>query len=101
MSALYRILGKRGRITIPYEIRKHVGFAYNDILSFTESDDKKSVMVKRERICDHCRKAEPDGEVVDEVTLVEFLDGLSPEQQQAALVHLSVLWAEKRDREPL
>ena len=26
MTKLYRILGKRGRITIPYEIRKRVGF---------------------------------------------------------------------------
>lgn len=31
MTKLYRILGKRGRITIPYEIRKRVGFSYNDI----------------------------------------------------------------------
>ena len=34
MNKLYRILGKRGRITIPYEIRRRVGFSYNDALSF-------------------------------------------------------------------
>lgn len=28
MNKLYRILGKRGRVTIPYEIRQRVGFAY-------------------------------------------------------------------------
>ena len=31
MGPMYRVLGKRGRITIPFEIRKRVGFAYNDI----------------------------------------------------------------------
>ena len=36
MTKLYRILGKRGRITIPFEIRQRVGFSYNDVLSFTE-----------------------------------------------------------------
>ena len=49
MSKMYRILGKRGRITIPYEIRQRVGFAYNDVLSFEESEDGKAVLVKRER----------------------------------------------------
>ena len=31
---MLRILGKRGRITIPYEIRKKLGFQPNDVLSF-------------------------------------------------------------------
>ncbi len=55
MSKLYRILGKRGRITIPYEIRQRVGFQYNDVLSFTETSDGRTVMVKREKICDNCK----------------------------------------------
>jgi len=50
MTKLYRILGKRGRVTIPQEIRQRVGFAYNVVLSFTESDDGRSVIVKREII---------------------------------------------------
>lgn len=33
----FRILGKRGRITVPYEIRCKVGFKQNDLLSFEES----------------------------------------------------------------
>lgn len=39
MVQMLRILGKRGRITIPYEIRQRVGFKYNDVLSFTETTD--------------------------------------------------------------
>lgn len=95
MNKLLRVLGKRGRITIPYEIRHHVGFAYNDVLSFTESSDGKSVIIKREKICDNCSRTQPAVRN-DEVTLFDFLNGLSEEQQQAALVHLSVKWAEKQ-----
>jgi len=34
----YKILGKRGRITIPFEIRQEMGFAYNDVISFERGD---------------------------------------------------------------
>jgi len=96
MKKLYRILGKRGRITIPYEIRQRVGFSYNDVLSFTEADDGRTVIVKREKICDSCQGAQPAVVKDDEVTLFDFLSGLSADQQRAALVHLSVLWVEKQ-----
>ena len=48
MKKMYRVLGKRGRITIPYEIRQRVGFGHNDVLSFTEGEDGRSVTVRRE-----------------------------------------------------
>ena len=91
---LFRILGKRGRITIPFEIRQKIGFNYNDILSFTENPDDTSVTVKREKICDNCSQRHTEKD--DEVTLYDFLNGLSAEQQRAALVHLSVMWAEQQ-----
>lgn len=83
---LYRILGKRGRVTIPYEIRQRVGFKYNDVLSFTEQDDR-TVIVRREKVCDDCRERE------GKASLHEFLAGLTREQQQEVFVHLSKLWA--------
>lgn len=95
-NPVYRILGKRGRITIPFEIRKHLGFAYNDILSFTESDDGRTVIVKREKICDECQ-GKCNEDITDSVTLQDFLDGLSFKEQQAALVHLSLRWAERQE----
>lgn len=94
---LYRILGKKGRITIPFEIRQRVGFKYNDVLSFTESSDGRSVIVKREKICDGCKEC--NTVKTDEITLYDFLNNLTPEQQRAALVHLSVKWAEKEKGE--
>lgn len=97
MIKLYRVLGKHGRITIPYEMRRRTGFSFNDVLSFTQQHDG-TVVVKREKICDGCSKAEkPAGSEPDGVTLLQFLDGLSAEEQRAALIHLSVKWAEQKN----
>ena len=97
MTKMYRILGKRGRITIPYEIRERLGVKQNDVLSFTETDDRRTVIVRREKLCD-CDKSEGKGGSAPkaEVTLYDFLNNLTPEQQRAALIHLSVKWAEKQ-----
>ena len=97
MEKIYRILGKRGRITIPYEIRTAVGFSQNDVLSFTKSKDGRSVIVKREKICD-CQEQRAKGGK-DEITLYEFLNNLTPDEQRAALVHLSVKWAQAQGGE--
>ena len=54
-------------------------------------------MVKREKICDGCGEAKKTaGKESDGVTLLEFLDGLSADEQRAALIHLSVKWAEQK-----
>lgn len=79
MSKIFRVLGKRGRITIPFEIRQRVGFKYNDVLSFTETTDGTSVIVKREKLCNNCKQSPPPSKT-DEITLFDFLNGLSPEQ---------------------
>lgn len=92
MAKMFRVLGKRGRITIPYDIRQRVGFRHNDVLSFTETADGRTVIVRREKICDDCKSIVQE----DELTLLDFLNSLSAEQQKAALVHLSVLWAEQQ-----
>ena len=76
MTKLYRVLGKRGRITIPYEIRQRVGFSYNDVLSFTEAPDGRTVTVKREKICDNCSGTKT-ADKETEMTLEDFLDSLS------------------------
>lgn len=49
MVKMFRVLGKRGRVTIPHEIRQRVGFGYNDILSFTEAADGRTVVIRREK----------------------------------------------------
>ncbi len=91
-NTIYRILGKRGRITIPYEFRQY--FGYNDVLSFTRQDDN-TVIVRREKICDNCAGKTAAQISKPNITLMELLDSLTPAQQRAALVHLSVRWAEQ------
>lgn len=92
-----KILGKRGRITIPYELRVAMGFNYNDVVSFEKQDDK-TILVRREKICNDCRnlntKPVEAKKPTNEITLMDFLDDLSPAEQRAALVHLSVKWAQ-------
>ena len=86
---LLRILGKRGRITIPYEIRQRVGFEYNDVLSFTESSDGRSVIVRREKLCDNCQGKTVRAMTDDRAMLLELLDSLPAELQKVAFVQLS------------
>ncbi len=93
MLKIYRVLGKRGRITISYEIRQRIGFRHNDVLSFTQQDDG-SIVVRREKICDNCIDIADD--YSENITLEDFLDSLSEEEQRDALVHLSLLWANKQ-----
>ena len=90
-----KILGKRGRVTIPYEIRLKMGFKYNDVVSFEEQDNN-TVIIRREKICDGCKKDAPNPveKPTEEITLLDFLDGLSAAEQRAALIHLSVKWAQ-------
>ena len=67
------------------------------MLSFEGSKDGRSVIVKREIICDcNGEKSKERKDRGDEITLYDFLNGLSPEQQRAALIHLSVKWAQNQ-----
>ena len=93
MLKIYRVLGKKGRITIPFEIRQRIGFRYNDVPSFTELDDSL-VVVRKEKICDNCKYLEEDFE--ENFTLEDFIDSLSEEEQRDALIYLSLLLAEKQ-----
>lgn len=95
-KTIYKILGKRGRITIPWEIRKEMGFVYNDVVSFEM--DGQAVLVKREKICGGC-KSIPSPDLQDKTdTLTGLLDELTPEELRTALIHLSVRWAEMQNR---
>ena len=93
---ILRILGKRGRVTIPFEIREFVGFGYNDVLSFTV-DDEDTVTIKKERICNsNCAKYNlPPADLRDDDTLKEFIDRLPSSKQRDVRVHLSLKWAAK------
>lgn len=52
------------------------------------------MLVRREKICDNCKELAEEYE--ENITLEDFLDSLSEEEQRDALVHLSLLWANKQ-----
>lgn len=92
MNKIYKILGKRGRLTIPYEIRMKLGFRYNDVLSFEEQDEN-TVIIHREKVCDHCgKKPETKKKPGDLESLLDFIDELSDEEKKIAFVHLCNEW---------
>ena len=84
MKTIYRILGKRGRITIPFAFRQHVGFQPDDVLSFTIQEDQ-TVLIKREKLCNSCT---PESEAAESagVTLLDFLDSLTAANTGAVYV---------------
>ena len=87
MEKVIRILGTRGRITIPYEVQMEVGFHYKDVLSFAKGEDGQSIVIRKEKFCDNCRdalQAETPG-----ISLEDFLTELSDEQKMAAVIFLT------------
>ena len=89
---IVRVLGKRGRITIPYQIRVRNKIGYNDILSFEEKD-ANTIIFRKERLYNGCI---PECfEEVSELSIEDFLDSLSTEQQRKAAIHLNLLWAQR------
>ena len=89
---IVRVLGKRGRITIPYQIRVRNKIGYNDILSFEEKDSN-TIILRKERLCNGCTPECFDE--VSDLSIEDFLDSLSIEQQRKATIHLNLLWAQR------
>ena len=91
---IYRIVGQQGRVTIPFALRQLLGFRPDDVVSF-ELTGKDAVLVRRESLQP---REIPRNMPLPEASLRDLLDGLTEAQQYAALVHLSVLWAEAHDK---
>ncbi|MBE6971762.1 MAG: AbrB/MazE/SpoVT family DNA-binding domain-containing protein [Ruminococcaceae bacterium] len=87
METIYRILGKRGRTTIPYILRITMGFHPNDLVSFRRDGD--TIVVKREKVCDNCCAGGDKELPVTSDALKEFLSSLPSNVQKEALVHLT------------
>ena len=96
---VFKFLGIEGRTTIPYPIRKRLGFERGDLISFTEQEDG-SVVLRREFVCDGCEAEFPEmpDEVIEdeELTLQDCLDSLSEKDQYEALIYLTMKWAAKQ-----
>jgi AbrB family looped-hinge helix DNA binding protein len=73
-----RVIGIRGRITIPYHIRETLGIRFNDVLSFSVGEDPNTVIIKKLDICNNCTKEEMDKARMDEFK--SFLNEFSKDE---------------------
>lgn len=82
---MLRILGKKGRTTIPFPLRKELGLQPGDIVSFTLEND--SVKVRREELCDYenCPAMQDSGIEITPDMILEVLEDLTPEDQFAVI----------------
>lgn len=78
-----RPIGKEGRVTIPIEMRLRAGLVPKALVSF-EMVSENAVLVRREQLIE---QTEPMPEMP---SLQELLEGLTPEQQEAARCYLAV-----------
>ena len=85
MSKQFRVLGKRGRINLPIEIREKLCWSGNDILSF-EVQSNGTLLVRKEQI---------NAEKKDCESILAMFNSLPESQQREILIKLSVKWAEK------
>ena len=93
MVRIKRILGKRGRTTIPYEFRKILDLRHNDVLTFAMNDAENGVVITKERICtDDCIFLHPTGK---DISLDDFLSKMNREELVKAIAALSKALVEK------
>ena len=85
----YRVLGQKGRTTIPLSIRMRLGLRCGDVLSFDEENG--TVIVRKEKICDRCKdKSEPQG-----LSLPALADSLSQDERRVLLTCLIAKFSEE------
>lgn len=82
-----RILGKEGRTTIPFAIRSLMRLSDYDVISFSSSEDRKSIIITKEKICDGCMGEDPE---IDERELFDLVDELPTYIQEALFSKLSM-----------
>ena len=87
MNKIYRILGKRGRTTIPHAIRVKLGLRHNGLISFEEDGD--TVIVRREKVCNNCFADDIDfSEEDSNDALFDFVDDLSDKERMTLFFYL-------------
>ena len=90
-------------MSIPANVLEEAGIKPNALIQY-QAEDGRIIMEMVDEVvpfvcsgeCDECpAKGQKARSKKEEMTLLEFLNDLSEEQQRAALIHLSVSWAQK------
>ena len=84
MEKVYRLIGKRGRTTVPFEIRMKMRLGYNSLISYEMQDDD-TVILRREKVCDGCKEPQ-----IKEATILDVLNSLSDNEQKALHRYLTI-----------
>lgn len=91
---ILRILGKKGRTTVPFSLRKELGLQPGDIVSFTLENG--SVKLRREELCDfeNCPAMMDSDDEITPDTVLEDFSFLSSHDQYQVMSTLISRWAE-------
>lgn len=84
MEKVYRLIGKRGRTTVPFEIRMKMRLGYNSLISYEMQDDD-TVIFRREKVCDGCKEPQ-----IEEATILDVVNSLTDGEQKALHRYLSI-----------
>ena len=84
MEKIFKLIGKRGRTTVPFEIRMTMRIAYNSLVSY-EMKDENTVILRKEKICDGCKH--PDE---NEGSILEVVNSLTETEQKALHRYLTI-----------
>lgn len=84
MEKIYKFIGKKGRTTVPFEIRMKMELGYNSLVSYEMKDDN-TVILHKEKVCDGCK---PSG--VKEGSLLDVVNSLTDTEQKALYRYLSI-----------
>ena len=89
----YRVLGQKGRTTIPLSIRMRLGLRCGDVLSFAEENG--AVTVRKEKICDLCKGKRILPEHSDTDSFSSFTEQLTTDERRALLTCLIAKFSEE------
>lgn len=84
LNKVYKLIGKRGRTTVPFDIRMKMRLGYNSLVSY-ELKDEDTLILRKEKICDGCR--EPN---IKETTILDVVNSLSDTEKKALYRYLSI-----------
>ena len=89
----YRVLGQKGRTTIPFSIRMRLGLRCGDVLSFAEENG--AVTVRKEKICDLCKEKRILPEHSDMDSFSSFAEQLTTDERRVLLTCLIAKFSEE------
>ena len=89
-SKIYKLIGRKGKTTLPFEVCKHLNLDHNSLISY-ELKDENLVILRKER--------DGGGNEVDanEGNLVDLVNSLTDTEQRHLLHYLTIIISKKEN----